>query len=144
MLHPVTHGEPNRVPKEDGFTPARMERFQREAGSDSPADYCGMESRSVGFAPLREENSPDFSEYLSDVPPSARLMGEYGTASIPANFYHFWGYVFPLRKAQMVDKIERYPWLYVTLNYRRHAHEAQVAKLHEDDNFVTGFARHNL
>ncbi len=142
VLHAVTHGEPDRVPKEAGFTPFIMERFQRETGSDSPADYFGMESRSVGFAPLREANFPDFSEYLSDMPPNARLMGEYGTASVPANFHHFWGYVFPLRKAQMVDEIERYPWPDVTLDYRHHALEAQVANLHEDGYFVTGFAGH--
>lgn len=142
VWHAVNRGNPDKVPKEAGFTPAIMERFRWETGSNSPADYFDMETRHVGFASLRTEDFPDFSEYLREMPPNAHLMSEYGTASVPANFHHFWGYVFPLRKAQTVQEIERYPWPDVTLDYR-HAHlEGQVTQLHEKGYFVTGFAGH--
>lgn len=137
------HGKyPDKVPKEMGFTPAVMERFKQETGSSSPADYFGMETRHVGFKPLQPEHFPDFAEYLRDMPPNARLMSEYGSASIPANFYHFWGYVFPLRKATTVEDIERYPWPNVTYDYRHEHLEEQVAALHERGYFVDGFAGH--
>ena len=138
----VNRGTPDKVPKEAGFTPALMERFQKETGSNSPADYFGMETRHVGFAGLRPEDFPDFSEYMKALPPNARLMSEYGTASVPANFHHFWGYVYPLQKAQTVDEIERYPWPDVTLAYRHGHLESQVAQLHQQGYFVTGFAGH--
>lgn len=133
---------PDMVPKEMGFTPAVQKRFEEETGSADPADYFGMETRDVGFAALREEDFPDFSAYLRDLPTNARLMSEYGTASVPADFYHFWGYVFPLRNAQTIQDIERYPWPDVTLEYRYVRLEDQVSRLHDQDYFVTGFAGH--
>jgi len=138
----VTRGRPDRVPKEVGFTPPVMERFKERTGRDDPEEYFGMETRSVGFAGLKEEDFPDFSEYRKDMPPEARLMGEYGTASVPANFYHFWGYVFPLRRAQTVADIERYPWPDVKREYRHDKLEEQVAGLHEQGYFVSAMAGH--
>lgn len=138
----VRRGSPDRVPKEAGFTPALMERFEKETGSDSPADYFGIETRSVGFAGLRQEDLPDFSEYLKELPENARIMGEYGTASVAADFYHFFGYVFPLKMAQTVAQIERYPWPDVTLEYRHGGLEQQVAALHDQEYFVSGMAGH--
>lgn len=138
----VTRRWPDQVPKEAGFTPAVLERFRQETGSDSPEEYFGMETRHVGFAGLRPEDTPDFSAYTKDMPANAQLMSEYGTASVPANYYHFWGYVYPLRTAERVQDIERYPWPDTTLPYR-HAHlEDQVRGLHDQGHFVTGFAGH--
>jgi uroporphyrinogen decarboxylase len=142
VLQAIKRGTPDKVPKEFGFTPALMERFQLETGSANPADYFGMETRHVDFAPLREEDTSDFSEYMRDLPPESRIMSEYGTASVPANFHHFWGYVFPLRHAQSVQDIERYPWPDMTLEYRHVRLEEQVSQLHEKEYFVTGFAGH--
>lgn len=138
----VTRGNPDRVPKEASFTPALMERFERETGSDSPADYFGMETRNVGFAGLREGDAPDFSEYFAEMPPEARLQSEYGTATVPAGFYHFFGYVFPLREARTVAEIERYPWPRVDLEYRHADLEEQVARLHAQGFFVSAMAGH--
>lgn len=138
----VRRGAPDRVPKEAGFTPALLERFKKETGSSDPAEYFGMEMRDVGFAELRPEDFPDFSEYQREMPENARIMSEYGTASVPANFYHFWGYVFPLRRAEQVAEVERYPWPDVTLNYRHEHLESQVEALHQQGYFVSGFAGH--
>ena len=138
----VNRGAPDRVPKELGFTPAVMERFQQETGSDNPSEYFDMETRNVDFAPLRDEDKPDFSEYLRDMPPEARISSEYGTATVPANFHHFWGYVFPLRKAQTVRDIERYPWPDMTTDYRHAELEEQVVRLHDQGYFVSGFSGH--
>jgi uroporphyrinogen decarboxylase len=138
----VRRGAPDRVPKEAGFTPALMARFRQETGSDDPAGHFGMEMRTVGFSGLRPEDFPDFSEYRREMPANARIDGEYGTASVPANFYHFWGYVFPLRRAQTVAEIERYPWPDATLKYRHEHLEEEVAALHRQGYFVGAFAGH--
>jgi len=86
----VNRKSPDRIPKEIGLTPGVMERFKQETGSTNPAEYFGIETRDVGFESLREEDMPDFSAYMKDMPPEARIMCEYGTASVPANFHHFW------------------------------------------------------
>jgi uroporphyrinogen decarboxylase len=133
---------PDKVPKEAGFTPEVLRRFQQETGGTSPADTFGMEARSVGFRPLRPEDFPDFSAYLREMPPNARIASEYGTATVSANYYHFWGYVFPLRQAETVAETERYPWPDATLAYRHEELERQVAELHRQGYFVDGFAGH--
>lgn len=138
----VHRGTPDRVPKEVGFTPAVMERFRKETGDTNPSDYFGMETRHVDFTPLRKEDAPDFSEYMRRLPPETRIMSEYGTASVPANFHHFWGYVYPLQNARTVKDIERYPWPDMTLAYRHARLEAQIAQLHDQGYFVAGFSGH--
>jgi uroporphyrinogen decarboxylase len=142
VLRAVRREWPDAAPKDAGFTPALFERFRSETGSSDPAAYFGMETRHVAFAGLRAEDFPDFSEYRRDMPPGARIASEYGTATVPANFYHFWGYVFPLRKATAPADIERYPWPDVRLEYRHAGLEEQVAHLHDRGYFVRGFAGH--
>lgn len=138
----VTRGAPDRVPKEAGFTPALMERFKEETGSDNPSEYFGIETRSVGFGGLRPEDAPDFSEYTEEMPAEARIASEYGTVQVPANYYHFFGYIFPLLGAQTVAEIERYPWPRVDLDYRHFHLEEQVAALHDQGYFVSAMAGH--
>lgn len=133
---------PDQVPKEAGFTPALYERFKQETGHDDPAEYFGMETRDVSFSPLYPEDTPDFSEYVKDVPKEAEVVDEYGHLQIPAHYYHFWGYVFPLRNAESVTDIERYPWPDVTLPYRYARLKEDVKRLHERDYFVSPFAGH--
>ena len=133
---------PDRVPKNAGFTPAVLERFKQETGSNDPATYFGMETRHVGFRGLRPEDLPDYSEYAKKMPPEASLADEYGRFTVPANFHHFWGYVFPLADATTVADVERFPRPNVRLDYR-HAHlEEDVKRLHDAGYFVMGFAGH--
>jgi uroporphyrinogen decarboxylase len=101
-----------------------------------------MEARSVGFQALKPEDLPDFSAFLATMPANARIASEYGTATVPANYYHFWGYVFPLGAAETVQEIERYPWPDVTRDYRHRHLEQQVSVLHDQGYFVDGFAGH--
>lgn len=142
VLKAMRHEYPDKVPKDADFTPALYERFRRETGSDNPTLYFDLEMRHVGFAPLRPEDFPDFTEYRRHFPSNAGPSGEYGTATVPANYYHFWGYVFPLLHATTVAEVERYPWPNVRLEYR-HAHlEEQVQRYHAKGYPVMGFAGH--
>ncbi len=138
----VTRGAPDRVPKEVRFTPSLTERFEQETGADDPIAHFGMETRNVDFAGLRPEDRPDFSRYLRDMPANTQLMSEYGTMSVPSGFYHFWGYVFPLRNAETTTDIDRYPWPDATLDYRHDQLAAQVDAWHAQDYFVSGMAGH--
>lgn len=140
----VTRGSPDRVPKQAGFTPALMDRFKQETGSDDPQVYFGMEVRDVEFADLRKEDWPDFTTYLTNKPPGTQLMSEYGTMSIPAHFYHFRGHVFPLNEVDSVGAIDRYPWPDIALDYRHKKLEQEVNGWHEKGYFVTGFTGHTF
>ncbi|HID07849.1 MAG TPA: hypothetical protein EYP10_11970, partial [Armatimonadetes bacterium] len=51
-------------------------------------------------------------------------------------------YVFPLRNAENVADIERYPWPDITPSYRHEHLESEVRRLHEQGYFVSGFAGH--
>ncbi|NLC56108.1 MAG: hypothetical protein GX774_04650 [Armatimonadetes bacterium] len=141
VLAAVNRQPPDRVPKEAGFTPAVYERFRQETGASDPAEYFGMETRGVGFGPLKE--NPDYQAYYADLQSDRPIaIGEYGTGNIPGDFYHFSRYVFPLRHATSVQEVDAYPWPDVRPSYR-HAHlEQQVADLHARGLFVDGFAGH--
>ena len=138
----VTRGTPDKVPKEVSFTPSLLEKFHQETGSDDPVSYFGMEIRSVDFVEPHPDDLPDFSGYLRDKPAETRVMGEYGTMSVPANFYHFWGYVFPLIHAETAADIESYPWPDITKQYRHEKLGEQVDAWHDQGYFVTAMAGH--
>lgn len=141
VLAAVHREPPDRVPKEAGFTPAIWERFRQETGSNDPAGYFGMETRSVGFRPLQQQ--PDFSAYYAGLDYGRPIeVGEYGTGNVRGDFHHFTRRVFPLRNATTIAEVDAYPWPDVTPEYR-HAHlEEQVARLHADGYFVDGFSGH--
>ncbi|MFA0744285.1 MAG: hypothetical protein LASZOEIN_001075 [Candidatus Fervidibacter sp.] len=49
VLEAIKRGNPDKCPKEAGFTPAVYEEFKRRTGHTDPAEYFGMEIRYVGF-----------------------------------------------------------------------------------------------
>lgn len=140
VLRAIHRQVPDKVPKEMGFTPAAYDRFVKETGHTDPAEYFGMEIRTVGFRPPRE--LPDFTPYLKKLPPGSCISSEYGTAHIPGTFYHFTRYVFPLESATTIRELEEYPWPDFTPSYRHEHLEAEVQAWHEKGYFVTGFAGH--
>ncbi|OGG46794.1 MAG: hypothetical protein A3F84_23325 [Candidatus Handelsmanbacteria bacterium RIFCSPLOWO2_12_FULL_64_10] len=136
----IRRERPDRVPKEAGFTPAALEKFRRATGQEGPAEYFGMEARSVGFRPPAQR--PDFGAYLKGMPEGTRVTGEYGTADVPGDFYHFTHRVFLLGRATTAQEVEAYPWPDITPAHR-HAHlEQEVARLHDRGLFVDAFAGH--
>ena len=80
-------------------------------GRSIAAHYGCWES--VHLGPTRGEGLPvpDFARYYADEPlPAGATIDGRGVASVPSGFYHFWGYVSPLRHAQSLRDIETYPW----------------------------------
>ncbi len=100
-----------------------------------------MDVRYVSFCAPSEV--PDRSRWEKRLPPSARLSDPiFGTYTVPAGFYHFWGYVFPLESAESVKEIDAYPFADV-LDPICHSHlEKEVEERHRQGHFVTGFAGH--
>jgi len=140
-LEAIKRGNPDKCPKEAGFTPAVYEEFKRRTGHTDPAEYFGMEIRYVGFRLPSE--LPDRSKWLKKMPPNTFIVDQvYGTMAIPAGYYHFWGYVYPLQDAQTVADIEAYPFADITRPECHEHLEAAVKAWHEKGYFVTGFAGH--
>lgn len=140
VLKAITSEYPDKCPKEAGFTPAVYEEFRRRTGCDDPAEYFGMETRHVGFRTPSE--LPDRTPWQKDLPPNASVEPIYGIATVPAGYYHFFGYVFPLRRAETVRDVEAYPFADITRPECHQHLEAEVASWHEKGYFVTGFAGH--
>jgi uroporphyrinogen decarboxylase len=106
---------PDRVPKTMSLSPSQRERFERETGATSPADYFGFEVRSVGPLPVQSET--DFRAYLGELPDDARV-DEWGIAWIRGSEYHFERMVHPLRNVQSIREIEAYPYPDLAAEYR--------------------------
>ncbi|MCX7642938.1 MAG: hypothetical protein N2116_03920 [Armatimonadetes bacterium] len=141
VLEAIKRGNPDKCPKEASFTPAVYEEFKRRTGHTDPAEYFGMEIRYVGFRLPNE--LPDRGKYLEKMPPNTFIVDQvFGTMAVPAGYYHFWGYVFPLQDAETIDDIESYPFADITRPECHQHLEAEVKAWHEKGYFVTGFAGH--
>jgi len=130
----------DRVPKEMGFTPDVAAMVQTHLGEGVSAQrHFGWETTGVGFkGPSRPG---DFAPYFEGYD-GLSIDGDYGIATRPAGFHHFFGYVHPLRDARSLADLEAYPWPDYAAP-ERHAHlEADVARLHADDWHVSGFIGH--
>lgn len=132
--------QPDTVPKRAGFTPAVMERFRQETGSNDPAEHFGMEMRSVGFR--AQESRADFSRYFPDALPEGATIAEYGTAQVPAHFWHFTGLRFPMLHLDTIAELEAYPWPNYTPAYRHEHLEAAVQTVHDRGLFAIGGVGH--
>ena len=136
----MSRRQPDRVPRSLGFTPALLERFTKETGSDDPAVYWDFDDANVGLKPV--DCIPDFSQYHPEGLPEGAHTGEWGNVSTPGSFYHFTGRKYPLDQETTLADLEAYPWPDYTPAYR-HAHlEADVQRLHEQGKYVMGFCGH--
>ncbi len=130
----------DRVPKEMGFTPAIAELVKSQLPPGvNPAEHFGWETRGVGF---RGPSQPaDFSRYFEGYE-GLSISADYGTATRPAGFHHFFGYVHPLRDATTLADLEAYPWPDFTEPARHQHLEADVARLQAAGYHVSGFVGH--
>lgn len=138
VLMTLGHQHPGAFPKEMGFTPAAFERFRRETGSDDPASYFNMEVRYIGTE--RTSRPGDFRRYYADQSlPEGTTIDDYGTARVPAGFYHFWGLRFPASRFSSLAQYEEYPWP----SYGVPERAAESVRAYQDAGYaVAGFAGH--
>jgi len=139
VLTALNRKKPDKVPKTASFTPAVLERFRKETGSNNPAEYFGMEPRSVSFA--RTQREVDFRRYYDSLPENARI-DEWGSARIPGDFYHFTKLAFPMANFTSAREVEEYPWPDMKAPYRHEHLEDSVKRLHDAGYFVSGTVGH--
>ncbi len=107
----VEHRRPGRVLYSAGFTPDLQRRVIEHIGTEDIGGHYGMR-QSVGLGLRPPENLPplDFSRYWEDEDlPEGTTINANGCAQVPSGFYHFFGYVSPLRNAESLAEIENFP-----------------------------------
>lgn len=97
------------------FTPDLLNRALAKYGlSDSSSldSHYGMKIwGSVGPAAAECAVKPDFSKYYADMEiPDGAFINALGVLEIPTHFYHFTGYVSPLRNTESMKEIESFPF----------------------------------
>jgi uroporphyrinogen decarboxylase len=109
----TTFHRPDRLLYYFGCVEDLDRRLKAHVGGDG--DYGAHYGcwRSAGIGPRGKQGltAPDYSRYYrgESLPAGAHIDGR-GVASVPSGFYHFWGYVSPLRNAESLREIEEYPW----------------------------------
>ena len=93
------------------FSPAFREKLIEHAGTENLIEYYGLfEPVLIEPRPPEGYQPPDYSVYYADEKlPEGTTFNEYGVALIPSGYYHFIGYLSPLRNATSLREIEEYP-----------------------------------
>jgi uroporphyrinogen decarboxylase len=107
----VAHRRPGRVLYYGGFTPDLQRRVVAHVGSEDIAAHYGF-WRQKGLTRRRPEGLPplDFRPYWAGADlPEGTTLDDHGVAMVPSGFFHFWGYVSPLRNATSLRELETYP-----------------------------------
>ncbi len=127
------HQRPDRLLYIADFTPDLRRRLAEHLGTDDFARHYEMfDPVPVDPEPPAGHTPADVSAYYEDanLPPGTTFDPD-GVAMVPSGFYHFWGYVSPLRNAQRLDDIESYPFddhtSYATLHMTGAAAAAHAA-----------------
>lgn len=107
----TSYRRPARILYTFGMTADLERRVTEHIGTKDYARHYGL-MNTVYTIPQRPAHLPplDFTPYWKDQPlPPGTLFDANGVAVVPSGFYHFWGYISPLRNAQCLADIEQYP-----------------------------------
>jgi uroporphyrinogen decarboxylase len=107
----LAHKRPAWVPYRAGFTPDLHRRMVEHTGTEDLVTHYGMTDLG-GLTIAQPEGVPklDFSPYWErgELPEGTEIDAN-GVAMVPSGYYHFWGYLSPLRNACKLSEIEDYP-----------------------------------
>ena len=139
----MEHRRPSRILFNAGFTPDLERRVREHIGGGDIASHYGF-FRPAGLDIPRPVNLPplDYSKYWQgQTLPEGTTFDAFGVAMVPSGFYHFWGYVSPLRNAKTLAEIEGYPLDdYSTWDFSSLA--KQVAGAHASGKVAVGWVGH--
>jgi len=112
FLATTEHRRPGRILAYATFTPDLGRRMQEHVGEGVDiSEHYGMH-RTAQLRLTHPEGTPrlDFSPYWAneDLPEGTKI-NYAGVAQVPSGFYHFWGYISPLRNATRLAELENYP-----------------------------------
>ncbi len=105
------HRRPGRVLYETSFTPDLKQRLIEHIGTEDIGAHYGF-CRKAALGMKRPKDLPplDYSRYWEEEDlPEGTQINSFGVAQVPSGFYHFFGYVSPLRNASCLEEIEEYP-----------------------------------
>ena len=139
----VAHRRPERVLCYADFTPDLQKRMIAHAGTEDLGKHYGMfDIHGVDIRRPAELPKPDYSSYWKNEKlPSGTTFDSSGVAMIPSGFYHFWGFLSPLRNAKKISEIENYPldnvrkWDFSDLS-------SQVARRHAEGKIAGAWVGH--
>jgi uroporphyrinogen decarboxylase len=105
------HRRPGRILYGFGMTADLEKRVKEHIGTERWGEHFGI-FMPQGIGPQRPATlpKPDYTPYWEgqELPPGTVFDG-FGVAMVPSGFYHFWGYISPLRNAKSLAEIENYP-----------------------------------
>ncbi len=108
----VSHHRPEQILFHADFTPDLNKRLVAHAGTEDLGKHYGMHDRGkIGIKRPAELPKPDYTTYWKDEDlPAGTTFDNFGVAMVPSGYYHFWGYLSPLRNAQKISELENYPF----------------------------------
>lgn len=139
----TSHCRPERILCYANFTPDLQKRVITHAGMEYLGKHYGMVE--LGWLGGKRPDglpAPDYSGYWKgDNLPTGTTFSDSGVAMIPSGYYHFYGYLSPLRNAKKLSEIENYPlddvrkWDFSDL-------ENQVAHCHAEGKIAGAWTGH--
>ena len=139
----VEHRRPARILYAAGFTADLRRRVVEHIGTDDIGGHYGF-TKCTGLNLTRPDDAPplDYSRYWAheDLPEGTTIDGN-GVAQVPSGFYHFWGYVSPLRNATSLAELEDYPLDDLSTWDDSHL-AAQVDEAHAQGRIAVGWVGH--
>ena len=139
----VNHRRPSRILYGFGLTSDLERRVKEHIGTEHWGEYYGMFMHAPNGL-RRPDDMPklDFSKYWrGQTLPEGTFINEMGVAMVPSGFYHFWGYISPLRNAASLKEIEEYPLEDVS-KWDYSGVAAAVKKGHDEGKVVSGWVGH--
>ena len=139
----VEHRAPEQILYHAGYVDDLRRRLIEHIGTDDIAAHYGYDGfRYVRFRKPAGWTPIDYSRYYEgENLPEGTAFNSQGCAQIPSGFYHFWGYLSPLRNAERIEEIEDYPMEdYATWDGSGLA--AEVERLHADGRIAYGSVGH--
>ena len=132
----VNHEPHDEVLFYANFTPDLRDRMRQHLGLGEDEDiqkHLGMWRRGgVGLKAPAGWEKPDFSMYYEDVErPEGSAISGTGVLKIPGSMYHFTRMVSPLRNAETMDDLEKFPFPDVSTFTDDHM-KAAVETLHAE------------
>jgi uroporphyrinogen decarboxylase len=129
-----------------GFTPDLDRRIRQKHRLSDQEDlreafgmFCPMDIAPRLAAP---GPAPDFARYFADyAKPEGAFINSLGVLEVPAKFYHFTGYVSPLRNAAAFAELEQFPWL-PSGPFDESGLKERVAEIHRQGRVAVAWVGH--